>query len=910
MNHIVEEMKLYVGSANDPNAIAHYGVKRRSGRYPWGSGERPYQRSEDFLARVEQLQAEGMTEKDLMDYFKITSTDLRRQIRVAKHERRELEAARAKSLRDEGMSLDAIAKKMGYANDSSIRSLLNENTAINKNRAYVTADILEKELKTKNMLDVGAGVPQELGVTKGTLDEALFILQTRGYDIYPIGMKQVTNNKQQTIMTIVAKEGYDQKYAYNHPEEIMSVKDYHSTDGGTSYQKLQYPASIDGNRVAIRYGDEGGRLKDGVIELRRGVDDISLGNSHYAQVRILVDGTHYLKGMAMYSDDLPDGVDIMFNTNKPTGTPKTKVMKAIHDDPDNPFGAVIKANGQSFYTGPDGKEHLRVINKLKEEGDWDKMSKNLSSQFLSKQPIKLINQQLDLTYKDRAAEFDEIMSLTNPTVKRKLLLEFANECDGAATHLKAAALPRQSTQVILPLTKIKENEIYAPNYKNGEEVALVRYPHGGTFEIPILKVNNRNAEAVSVLGKTIKDAVGIHPSVAERLSGADFDGDQVIVIPTNDKVKIKNSKPLTQLEGFDPKTAYPYREGMKVMPESQKQKQMGIVSNLITDMTLKNADTDEIARAVKHSMVVIDAVKHQLDYTRSEKENGIQELKTKYQGYDDPVTGKHVGGASTLISRRKQDVQVPETRGSGRIDPETGKVVYKKSGRTYTDPKTGKTVEATKDAKLLLTVDDAMELSSGTVQENAYARYINKTRALADEARKASLNIGKMTKNSEAAKTYASEVSSLEAKLNTATKNAPRERRAQALANSQIKAKVQDNPDLANDKKEYKRQKQLAITYARQVVGADGKGTKITINPREWEAIQAGALSDSKLGEILRYTDTDRVREMAMPRSTGVLSPAKQSKAASMKASGYTLAEIAESLGVSTTTVSNYLNNG
>ena len=115
MNHIVEEMKLYVGSANDPNAIAHYGVKRRSGRYPWGSGERPYQSSSDFLARVEQLQSEGMTEKDLMDYFNITSTDLRRQIRVAKHERRELEAARAKSLRDDGLSLDAIAKKMGYA---------------------------------------------------------------------------------------------------------------------------------------------------------------------------------------------------------------------------------------------------------------------------------------------------------------------------------------------------------------------------------------------------------------------------------------------------------------------------------------------------------------------------------------------------------------------------------------------------------------------------------------------------------------------------------------------------------------------------------------------------------------------------------------------------------------------------
>lgn len=908
MNHIVEEMKLYVGSVDDPKAIAHIGVKRRSGRYPWGSGERPYQRSEDFLARVEQLKAEGMTEKDLMEYFKITSTDLRRQIRVAKHERRDLEVARAKSLREDGLSLAEIAQKMGYANDSSIRSLLNESTAINKNRAYVTADILEKELQTKNMLDVGAGVEQELGVTKGVLDEALFIMNTRGYDIYPVGMSQVTNNKQQTIMTVLAKEGYDQKYAYNHPGEIESVIDYHSKDGGTSYKKLQYPASIDGNRVGIRYGDEGGRLKDGVIELRRGVDDISLGNSHYAQVRILVDGTHYLKGMAMYSDDLPDGVDIMFNTNKPKGTPKEKVMKEIKDDENNPFGAVIKANGQSFYIGEDGKEHLSVINKLKEEGDWDRMSKNLSSQFLSKQPLKLINQQLDLTYKDRVSEFDDIMALENPTVKRKLLLEFATECDGAATHLKAAALPGQSTQVILPLTKIKENEIYAPSYEDGQEVALIRYPHGGTFEIPVLRVNNKNPEAIAVLGKTIKDAVGIHPNVAERLSGADFDGDQVIVIPTNDKVKIKSSKPLDGLEGFDPKTEYPYREGMKVMSEKLKQKQMGSVSNLITDMTLKNADPSEIARAVRHSMVVIDAAKHKLDYVRSEQENGIQELKDKYQGRIDPVTGAYVGGASTLISRRKQTVAVPETKGSGRIDPETGEVVYKKSGRTYIDPKTGKIVEATKEVKLLLSVDDAMEVSSGTRQEEAYARYVNKTRALANEARKQSLQVGKLQRNPEAAKEYAQEVASLSSKYDISAKNAPRERRAQAMANSQVRAKVQANPELANDKKEYKRQKQLAINYARQVVGADSKGSRIDITPKEWEAIQAGAISDSKLMQILRYADADQVRAYAMPKRTMELSQAKRNKIDSMKNSGYTLAEIAKSLGVSTSTVSKYLN--
>ncbi len=907
MNPIAEEIASYLGCSEYEEAIAHYGVKRRSGRYPWGSGENPYQHSADFLARVESLTKTGMSEKEVAEKMGMTTTDLRMQVRVAKHERRALEADRARSLREDGLSLQEIANKMGYTNDSSIRSLLNENTAVNKNRANVTAEILAKELEKKNMLDVGAGVEHELGVTSSTLKEALFILETKGYQVYGIGLQQTTNPKQQTITTIVAKDGFDQKYAYNHTEEIGSVKDYHSKDGGLTFKTTQYPASIDSKRVMIQYGDQGGSLKDGVIELRRGVDDLDLGNSHYAQVRILVDGTHYLKGMAIYADDLPDGVDIRFNTNKPSGTPKEKVMKGIKEDPDNPFGAAIKANGQSYYIGKDGKEHLGAINKLKEEGDWDKMSKNLSSQFLSKQPMKLIHQQLDLTYKDQVAELDDIMALTNPTVKKKLLLEFANNCDGAATHIKAAAFPRQTTQVILPLTKIKENEVYAPNYKNGETLALVRYPHGGTFEIPIVTVNNKNAQGKAIITNAVKDAIGIHPKVAERLSGADFDGDQVVCIPVTSKSNIKSTHALKDLEGFDPKTAYPYREGMKVMTEEYKQKQMGMVSNLITDMTLKGAGEKEIARAVKHSMVVIDAAKHKLDYTQSEKDNGIAELKQKWQGRVNPATGQLSTGASTLISRKGQTIEVPETQGSGRIDPKTGEVSYKPSGRTYVDKKTGQIKEATKKVKLLEAIPDAHLVSSGTAQEEAYADYINKTKALANKARKLYVSEGNLKRNPEATKKYEAEVASLTAKLNTAAKNAPRERRAIAIANSQVKAKVQANPELETDKKEYKKQKQIAITSARQMVGADSKGSKITITPKEWEAIQEGAISDSKLTQILRYTDTKTIRAMAMPKTVNTLSTAKVSKAKAMANSGYTLAEIAESLGVSTSTISRYI---
>lgn len=892
----------------EEDILMHYGVKRRSGRYPWGSGDNPYQHGGDFLARVEELQRLGKTEKQIADELHLSTTDLRMQVRVAKHERRALQADRARSLREDGKTLDEIASILGYANDSSVRALLNENTAANKNKAQATAEILKKELAEKGAIDVGTGVERQLGVSTGVLQEALFILETEGYNRYGVGVPQVNDPKKRTITPVISVPEIDQREVYQNLDLVKSVGDYHSTDGGESWDKREYPASIDSSRVKILYGDEGGALKDGVIEIRRGVADLDLGDSHYAQVRILVDGTHYLKGMAMYSDDMPDGADIVFNTNKHTGTPKMDVLKKIQDDPDNPFGALIKANGQSHYIDADGNEKLSAINKLKEEGDWDKMSKNLSSQFLSKQPIQLIKKQLDLTYADAADEFSEICSLNNPTVKRKLLLDFADECDSAAVHLKAAALPRQSTQVILPLNAMKETEIFAPNYRDGEKVVLIRYPHGGTFEIPELTVNNKNPTAVSVLGKNIRDAVGINPKVAERLSGADFDGDQVVVIPTGGRVKIQSTPALKDLKDFDPKTDYSTegKTGVRLLAKgAATQRQMGEISNLITDMTLKGATEPEIARAVKHSMVVIDAAKHKLDYRQSEKDNGIAELKKKYQGFDDE-TGHH-GGASTLLSRRKQDVEVPERQGSGVIDPLTGKVVYKESGRTYVDSRTGKTVAATTKVKRILAVDDVRSMSSGTLQEEAYADYANKMKDLANKARLEYKATPTLKRSASAAKAFEPEVNRLMAALKVAQLNAPLEREAQRIANARVKAKVQANN--ITDKDEISKIRRAAISDARNSTGASGKRTRITISDGEWTAIQSGAISDTTLSEILRYAEPKTVRERATPRRTTQLSDARISRIKAMANSGHTNAEIAEALGISTSAVSKYLNS-
>lgn len=899
--------------------LMHYGTKRHSGRYPWGSGENPYQHSGDFLSRVEKLRAQGFSFTDengktwtgdtaIAKSMGLTTTQFRTQLGLAGDERRAEEVAQAKRLRAEGKTLKEITEIMGYQNDSSIRSLLNETSEARMNQARQTADFLREQIEKKGIIDVGTGVERELGISREKLNQALYILEMEGYPVYGAGVPQVTNKGQQTNIKVICPPGTEHKDIYNF-EDIHSLSDYISYDGGETFKpSFVYPESMDSSRLKIRYAEDGGINKDGVIEIRRGADDLSLGDSHYAQVRILVDGTHFLKGMAVYSDDLPDGVDVVFNTNKTRGTPalgpkNDTVLKPIKSDPDNPFGSLIKEHGgQSYYEGEDGKQHLSLINKRAEEGEWGEWSDHLPSQFLSKQSMTLIKKQLSLAAADKQAEFDEICSLNNPTVKKALLKSFADDCDSAAVHLQAAALPRQKYQVILPLTTIKDTEVYAPNYDNGETVALIRYPHGGTFEIPILKVNNKLAEGKRVLGNAL-DAVGINKNVADRLSGADFDGDTVMVIPTGGKIKITSTSPLKGLEGFDPKLEYGGKAEGTFKQMRNTQTEMGKISNLITDMTLKGATSEELARAVRHSMVVIDAEKHSLDYKQSEVDNGIAELKRKYQGYVDEE-GNQRGGASTLISRAKSEVSVPKRKGSPKIDPDTGELVYKTDeDRFYTDKKTGKTVERTQKSTQMAETSDPYKLSSGTPQEEAYAAYASQMKSLANQARKEILSTGKIAYSPSAKEAYQEEVDSLTAQLNVALKNAPRERQAQVIANSVVAAKKQDNPSMTSE--EIKKAGDQALRSARQTVGA--KRTTIKISDREWKAIQSGAISESKLAQILNHTDIDVVRSYATPRSSTSLSQAKINKIFSMNASGYTMAEIAKALGVSSSTISKYL---
>lgn len=954
MKSVKEDIESYFGcgSMSNEEYLEHYGMPRRSGRYPWGSGKDPNQRTGDFLSRVDNLKSQGLSEKEIADSLGMTTTQLRTEKALAKNERRALDVARAKSLKEDGLGATEIAKKMSdelgrSINESTVRSWLNEESAARMNKAKETADFLRKQIEEKGMIDVGNGVELELGISKEKLNQALDILKEEGYPVYKGGIPNITNPGKQINQKVICPPGTEHKEIYNF-DKIHSITEYTSHDGGQTFDKFVYPKSLDSKRIMIRYDEDGGTLKDGVVEIRRGVPDLDLGGSHYAQVRILVDGRKYIKGMAVYSDDMPDGVDLIVNSNKKREKGMEGALKDIKNDPDNPFGSTIKAGGQSYYIDKNGKRQLSCINKRADEGDWTEWKDKLPAQFLSKQSLSMAKKQLGLAMADKDAEFDELKSLTNPTVKKNRLQSFAEDCDAAAVHLQAAALPGQKYHVIIPNNTLKETEIYAPNYENGTKLALVRYPHGGTFEIPILTVNNKNKLGQKLIGKTPIDAVCINHKVAERLSGADFDGDTVMCIPTHDragKVRITSTPELKGLKGFDSKSyqydkmekdsdgvAHYYRNGREFRIMKNTQTEMGKISNLITDMTLKGASSDELAAAVRHSMVVIDAEKHKLDYKTSEIENNISALRKKYQQKiveDGKVT---YGGASTLISRSKGQEQVDKRQGTPRVnlksnehknkpgdvwyDPNKpeGSLLYKTADDveytvTKTNKRTGETTTITKRRHQASTkmaeTDDARTLISdaNTPMERVYADYANHMKNLANKARLEAASTGKIAYSQAAKRAYQSEVTSLEEKLKRARSNAPKERQAQLLANAEVKAKREANPDMSKD--EIKKAGQQALTKYRTSLGA--KKESINITDKEWEAIQAGAISENKLTQILNNSDKDRLRQLSTPRTTTNLSSAKVNKIKAMSNSNYTLQEIAKSLGVSTSTVSKYL---
>lgn len=917
-----------------------------SGRYRRGTGDNPNQHDFSLSARKSKLTKEGMKEIDIAHALGFNSTtELRKAITIEKNKRQEEKTARARFLLSQGgadgrgLGWTAVAREMGEKSESTVRSWFKETAQKHRERSTNLLNMLREQALKKRYIDVGQGTAMRIGVSDNMLASAVTrLVEDEGFHQEKIHVEQMGTGHQ-TSMKILCAPDVTFKELNANRSNIKLIDDY-TENLGRSFANLEPPVSIDPKRVYIRYAEDGGKDKDGVMEFRRGVPDISLNNADYAQVRIAVNNTHFLKGVAVYGDDkdIPKGYDIVFNTNKSKDVPMmgpdtNSVLKPLKNDPQNPFKATIKAEedlvlAQRHYVDPKtGERKLSPVNIVNEQGDWDRWSKTLSAQFLSKQAVPLAKAQLNALYNDQKIEFEKLKQLTNPIVKRNLLDALAEDCDSKAVYLKAAPLPRQASKLILPAPEIKPNEIVAPTYNDGEHVVLIRFPHGGKFEIPELVVNNKgNQKALKMIGNG-GDAVAIHPSSAARLSGADFDGDTVLVIPVNNRVKIDTINPdtndsLKTLKDFDPGIyARQPGEKFKRMDKTLKGYKMGETTNLINDMTLLGATLDEITRAVKHSMVVIDAEKHDLNWQQSYKDFKIAELQKEYQG--------RVGGqASTLISRARKKVTIDDRKegGSGfypsQMTPEeraaydAGEKVYRNSGATT--PKKTKEgdweqVPKKVERKWLEVEDDAYKLTSGGSEENpgtkiegVYAEHSNRMKALANEVRKEARAVknGRVSTSAKAA--YAEEIKSLDEKYNKVMTNKPLERQANLIANEQLKAWKKANEG-DYDKDDLKKIRGQLQNGARYRVG------KETYNPtftaKEWEAIQARAYAPARAEKLIAAAKKEHVRELAMPSKKMTITPAikRQIKALSNK-SGYTQKEIANYLNISVSTVTKVLN--
>lgn len=897
--------------------LLHYGTPRHSGRYPWGSGERA-QRSYDFISQVDEYKSKGMSEKDIADKMGITTTQLRSEKAVAYQLRKEGLIKSAKSMAEDGKSVKEISERLGVA-QNSVRTYLNTDLQSDKVKAKQIDNIsksLEEAVAKSGYIDVGEGANLSLGISEDKLKKTLKQLEDNGYYVHEVLVKQL-NSDNWTIVKTLSKEPDIKEVARN--KDKITTLDARTDDGGLTMKKFHEPESLDRSRVEINYTDpktgKGGAERDGVILIRPGAEGLDLGNSKYAQVRIRIGDDLYAKGMAVVDPDykFPKGKDIVFNTNKDKSYSDREVFKEIKaktKDPNEMFGSSVT----------DQRGKLNIVNK---QGDWDAWDgSKFSSQFLSKQPVGLVKERLDATYEKARKDLDEIMSIPNPVVRKKLLESTISDLESKQTHLKAQGLPHTKAHVLIPFPDMKPDQVYAPNYNDGDRVVLVRYPHAGTFELAELTVNNKSAKARRTLGNDITDAIGIHPSVAQKLSGADFDGDAVYVIPNNQR-KVKTSPALKQLKNFDPNSyevAIDPNTGKRptTIKKRTQQQQMGEVSNLITDMTIRGADADEIARAVKHSMVVIDAYKHHLDYKQSEIDNNIKALKKKYQGRVNPETGRYSDGASTIVSKSKQDyLAVTDTyRKDGKVvkkvtkqkpptetytdadgNKKTATLKYKDS---YIDDNGTRHVLKTEKVKKMLVTDDASTLSSGTKVEDQYVNYANRLKSMRNEAEKSYLATKAPKANPVAAKKYKAEVDSLNEKYKVALANKPRERQAQLKAEQMFRVRKQAAEASGNElsKEDIKKLKNTVLAQARQATGAKGKDVRVVLTEKEWEAIDNEAVSPTFLNKVLKYADMDRVRELATPRESA-MTPAKISRARILMKNGYTPAQVAQSLGVS-----------
>ena len=314
-------------SIDEVYELKHYGVGHldggRSGRYPWGSGENPYQSDKgSFIGLVSDLKdkkmsdkeiaealnmteleyksrwaiamnsyyrSQGWSEKKRADHFGLTINQLRQSVAIGEAEERLYNIGLVTKLKNTGMSVAAISRETGIP-DSTVRDLLAPGAEEKANKINKISDALKQELELHDYIQVGSGVEAYLGTTKTGLNNALYNLQQQGYVVTSVQVQQQNAKGNKTTVKVLAPPGTTYGQVKENIGNVALPFEVHIDRDTDDVVKIQYPKSLDSSRIAIRYGDEAdkngvtGSDKDGVIEIRRGVADLSLGESHYALI--------------------------------------------------------------------------------------------------------------------------------------------------------------------------------------------------------------------------------------------------------------------------------------------------------------------------------------------------------------------------------------------------------------------------------------------------------------------------------------------------------------------------------------------------------------------------------------------------------------------------------------------------
>ena len=894
----------YIYPVLDLSSFEHHGVKGMKWyQHLFGEEQKKWR----TLNKVKEYKEShpGATYTEMAKAFGISTTELRQRITAENHHKAEfrLWLAQEMSNPDEHITKSQMDEVFQSPAGTAARILSNGRSKKDAKMNEIHDKLVER-VKEVKYLDIGEGTEIQLGLTRETLGGIVKTLEAEGYHTHTITRKNLTDDTKGIKMVVLTKDG-DLESVKKHKYDIRTLDAWYDPEG--KLRDIEPPKQLDWDRVKIKYGDEGGVARDGMMQVRPGAEGLDLGDSRYAQVRIAVGGTSYMKGVAIvdHLQTFPPGTDIIFNTNKPKGTPREKVLKDLKGEvmSDNPFGAVIKS--QKGY-----------INFVQKEGDWNEWSAGLAAQMVSKQPDKFVKSQLDKTFDNIKRDFDSFKAIPNTAIQSYFLENYAKSLTTKANKLKTDGVEGERAQLLLSNPDLKPNEIYAPNYKNGETLYLIRYPHGGTFEIPVLTVNNNHQSSRKLLGNAV-DAVMVHPSAGQKLSGADYDGDTVYVLPANKNNPITSTTLPPALRKkvaeFDPEVYHrdvPENvNGGHLYRKKFTTDQMGIATNLISDMTTLKAPMGDIVDATLYSMVVIDSWKHNYDLKQAKQDFRINELKKKYQGAAN-------AGSATVITRARSKVKV-YTHYDGtleRVKEKTRKVTGA-NGKTYNEKyyvlEDGTEVpkKRTKEVRLMDITADANTLKSQfkNSTEDRYAAYANSLKALQNEAIKANAALKMPKRDPQAAKRYAQEVESITEKLRKAMSKAPIERQIELLAEQRYRHYLRPEMD-ADDRKKLAARSRLT---ARKIVTGQTQGPKSKRSERlhltdlEWEAILHNAVSPTTIKSVLKYTDDDEVREKVIPRGYQTIPAAKVSRARAMlsQTSGgkpkYTYAEVAEALGVS-----------